>query len=321
MKTRTFAIAALFLALCFAPAIAQPAPTIQATLDPTSGTVGDVFTYSATVTWPEGLSAIPPDPEGKLGDCEILQRQAGDLELVDGQNSLSMTIKLACYESGEHIIPPLEVRYTNADGAEEMVKGPEFSINILRTLPEDAQEIRDIKGQQTLPPDYITPLAIAAGALITMLAFYLLITRLRRRKKAIEALKIKAPEPYPYAIERFQSGKLEKRLEREDFDGFYSELTDILREYLDGRFEVEALEMSTSEISRALKEKDRIDGFLKTDLLGILRHADMAKFAGLFPDFSEAKSDIEKGRGFVEKTRPSPVHPENGKPEQKEGEK
>ena len=320
MKTRALALAILLIVFYCTFSVAQDRPSIQATLDPKSGTVGDIFDYSLTVTWPEGISAIPPDPEGKLGECEILQRKAGDLKREAGLNTLNISIKMACYESGEHKIPPLEVRFTDTNGNEDVVKGPEFSINIMRTLPEDAQEIRDIKGQQSLPPDYITPLAIAVGALFAVLAIYFLATRLHRRKKAAEGLKIQVPDPYPYAVERFGAGELEKLLEREDFDGFYSELTDILREYLDGRFDVHALEMSTTEIGRALKEANEIDGFLKTDLLGILKRADMAKFAGLFPEFSDANKDIEKGRGFVEKTRPSPIVSENGKNEQKEGE-
>ena len=301
------AIVALVLLLCAATgAFAQGRPAVMAGIEPNTGTVGDELTYSATITWPEGLTVLPPEPEGMLGECEVLDRQVGDLTLENGVNSLSLTLKLACYKTGDLRIPPLEVHFTDESGEKRMEPGPEIAVNIHRLLPEDARLPQDIKGQSTLPLDLMTPLAIAAGVLIGALMFYALLRMIRRRRKKERGVRIQAPEPYRFAIGRLESGTLDRFLDDGDIDGFYTELTDILREYLEGRFGVQALEMTSTEIAAAMRHAP-LDGFKKTDLRKILERADFSKFAKLDPPMETCREDHEKGRAFVEKTRPAPA--------------
>jgi hypothetical protein len=303
MKAARLIIAVFALLLTAATAFAQGSPAVMATVNPTEGTVGDVFTYTAEITWPQDLSVLPPDPKDALGPFSILSRQISDLVQENGINKLIVTLTLACYETGPQIIPALEVPYTDPSGEEVVELGPELKVNILRTLPEDAAEIRDIKGQREMPPDLLTPLLIALAALAVAAVIFILLARYRRRKKKEEIARIEKPEPFAHARSRLASGKLEQLLDKLEVEAFYEELTDILREYLEGRYEVYALELTTREIARAIKPLN-FDGFLKTELLKVLERADYAKFARLNPDLPTCREDLENGRGFVEKTRP-----------------
>lgn len=320
MKRQVIALLIVAVFVTWGVAFAQDRPAISATVTPTTATVGDVLTYTATITWPEGLSVLPPDPAETMESFQVLDKQVSDLALENGIYTLVTTMKIAGYKTGEQTFSPLVVRYTDQAGEQEQESGPEITVNILRIVPEDMDQIKGIKGQKNLPPDLVKPLLIAAGVFLALLVLYLILSRIRKRKRKALARVIEKPEPYSHAVGRLSAGVLDRYLENGQVDDFYVELTDILREYLEGRFEIFALEQTTTEIARSLKGAP-IDGFLKTDLSKLLDRADMVKFAGLIPDIPDCSEDLNKGRNFVEKTRPAPPEQQPQNKKTGEGEK
>lgn len=81
-----------------------------------------------------------------------------------------------------------------------------------------------------------------------------------------------------------------------------SELTYIIREYLENKFSVPALESTTSGIINSLK-KYNFGQDLETDLSEILQIADLVKFAKAVPPEDINRSFIDKGIRFVERTK------------------
>jgi len=280
-------------------------PAIMANIEPESATVGDVLTYSISITWPKEIKVIPPDKDENLGKCRVLEREVGDLVTKDDIHKLDMALKIACYETGEQEMPSLKIYFDDANGQRRSLDGPKLRVNILRTLPEDAKELKPIKPIKDMPPDYLKLVLILVGMLLVLALVYFLYTRLRNRQRAAEEEDIKAPDPYDLAMKRFESGDLETLLKKENIDGFYVELTDILREYIEGRFGVQALEMTTREIRWELKSAP-IDDFLKAELHRILERADFAKFARSYPKNHLCKEDMALGKKFINKTKPEP---------------
>jgi len=88
------------------------------------------------------------------------------------------------------------------------------------------------------------------------------------------------------------------------------ELTDILRLYISRRFGIAAQEMTTEEILVALPSK--INDYTASNLIaGILREADMVKFAKYRPDDDVHEAAIEKALGFVSSTVPEKAQKKN----------
>ena len=83
---------------------------------------------------------------------------------------------------------------------------------------------------------------------------------------------------------------------------YYSTLTEILRLYIEGRWEVGALEMTTDEIITALRDVD-IKHDSRSNLVAILRTADMVKFAKALPDAEENEQLFNYAYYFVENTK------------------
>lgn len=136
---------------------------------------------------------------------------------------------------------------------------------------------------------------------------------LRRYKKEGTVLK-KKPEPTPYETAMRELKELkaknlwEQGLEKE----YFTRLTDILRIYLDRRFGINAMEMTSREIMDRLYESDVKD---KRDYVRqILSVADFVKFAKVRPLPADNIAAYENAVKFVEETKPEPVAEENGKP-------
>ncbi len=109
-----------------------------------------------------------------------------------------------------------------------------------------------------------------------------------------------------------------KLCERGQEKEYYTELTDILRVYLDRRFGINAMEMTTTQIKRAVRDNEATRP--STDQMSrILEMADYVKFAKVRPLPEDNARAFSAALKFVEDTKPAPepepetteVKPEN----------
>lgn len=116
----------------------------------------------------------------------------------------------------------------------------------------------------------------------------------------------KVVPPHVLALQRLEHLKQLHLAESGNDKEYYTELTDILRQYLEGRFGIFAREMTSSQILEAVDLNmitapwhDRFEAMLKT--------ADFVKFAKLRALPQENSSSFNTVRDFVEETRPVEV--------------
>merc|ERR1711991_172090 len=90
------------------------------------------------------------------------------------------------------------------------------------------------------------------------------------------------------------------------FKLYYTELTDIIRTYLDNRYGIEAMEMTSDEIMDALLSNKSIDEKLKAKLKDTLLTSDLVKFAKQKPLATENDNNWSNMVDFVEGTKRTP---------------
>ena len=126
------------------------------------------------------------------------------------------------------------------------------------------------------------------------------------------------PEPpaYDVALGRLQRLKARKLWESGQEKEFYTILTDILRDYLDGRFGIKAMEMTSSQIMDTLAA-DRTLRDPRQMMRQILDMADFVKFAMVRPLPEDNVKAFDNAVAFVEATRPveKPVGEDEGNEE------
>lgn len=86
------------------------------------------------------------------------------------------------------------------------------------------------------------------------------------------------------------------------FKAYYTALTSILRTYISGRWDIGALEITSDEIIMALRDVE-MPSASRTDLISILRTADMVKFAKAEPEAEENEESLNRALYFVENTK------------------
>jgi len=104
------------------------------------------------------------------------------------------------------------------------------------------------------------------------------------------------------ALEKLSGLQRKKLWQEGKVKEYQSELTRTIREYLENRFGIQALESTTSEINRSLKSVD-FDPRQTQKLNNILQVADLVKFAKANPQESIHEEFMNHARTFVEETK------------------
>lgn len=153
---------------------------------------------------------------------------------------------------------------------------------------------------------------LAAGLLIILITIYITRYMSRRYEKKPLFQQVKVVLTIDQiALTKLNELNAKNLWQNGDVKGFYIELTDILREYLEKRYSIQALEQTTEEILISLRPKQLAADALNK-LQNILVLADLVKFAKEKPVGPENEASMMNATSFVEQTKEQP------KPEIKE---
>jgi hypothetical protein len=172
-------------------------------------------------------------------------------------------------------------------------------------VPVDtSQDIKDVKPPLSISIT-LAEILLYAGIVLLIAALGYVFYRWwkKRQTKPGEVVWTAPPRP-AHVIAYEELGRLkDKRLWQQGLvKEYYSELTEILRRYIENRYGVMALEQTTDEILFAL-QAFRLPPAVVGDLESILRNADLVKFAKHKPAVSEHEVAMAQTYAIIEKTR------------------
>ena len=280
--------------------------TVEVEKDVMQHIVFPTFNFTPKSTTEGEEPQAPAEPS-----IEVIRDFAPDTIQQEGRRVLlRKRYEMAVYDEGIYKLGKAQVLYLDKNIIDTLVAEREEEL-FVKTFQIDSTmtTVRDLKPQMTLKLRFAEIsgyLTIALGVLLLLaLAVYLLIRYLHKRGKHLSDLFKPAP-PVPahiVAIEALEKLYNEKLWQNDKHKLYYSGLSDILRTYIAGRFEVGAMEMTTDEIADALRNID-IEQKPKMDLLAVLRDADLVKFAKATPEAEDNELAYSKAYHFVEETKP-----------------
>lgn len=254
-----------------------------------------------------------PTSAWKVTD-DIIPAAQWNTGYVNDEQIIEGSITIAIYSVGVFAINDLSI---NADRALERLPLQRPTVMVLppASATTGAAEqgstlaIKDIIREQTRWTDYLPILYVLLGiALLVLVVRYL-----RRRSGAAEPV-VPPPTPvvpaYEWAIEQLAVLDQQQLWQRGEVKDYQSRLTGIVREYLERRYDIAALEMTTGEIVAALANTDFEQGHTST-IQRLLQMADLVKFAKAQPDVSIHETFMTDARAFVHDTRPLPTPDQN----------
>lgn len=231
------------------------------------------------------------------------QSQAGGKTLYEN----TFTIKL--WDPGEIIALYPALVYRNADGQDQYVKEGQIKTFVVPPgglASQDSLAVADIKPILTESKklsDYLLYFIIIGIVLLASLVYWLFTKYQKRQIEKSDVIQevVIPPPAHEVALEKLHSLREKELWQQGDIKGYQSELTYIIREYLENRYDVLALESTTDEIvtqvSQALEQGDVIS------LKRILQVADLVKFAKAKPTSDIHEEFMKEAFQFVEKTK------------------
>lgn len=269
---------------------------------------------------PEGHLLIPKD--SMCDKVEILKLLKADTtQLGNGRIEIKQDIILQSFDSGVYRMNPIMYVVGNDTFRSNrlVLKVYPVDIDSLETI-HDYADVADIdRSFIDYLPDFVVDYGLWILALIIVLgggayAYYLL----RNRKNPFAAPAPKPVPPYEKAIDELNRLRSEKLCESGREKEFYTRLTDILRIYLQGRFGINAMEMTSTQIRQTVNsnEETRLS---KENMDRVLEIADFVKFAKVRPLPDDNVRAFSSAMQFVEDTKPKPAPTEENSEDSAEG--
>lgn len=227
-------------------------------------------------------------------------------DLGNNRKELKQDIIIQAFDSGLYAVPPVFYIQAGETVATDnpVLKVIPVAIDTLVTI-HDYADVSDVKRKIfDYLPDWATDygLWILLALIVVGGSIFVYFKWLRKGKIPLMPKRKPIP-PYNLAIRDLTQLRGENLCERGEEKQFYTRLTDILRIYLAGRFGINALEMTSTQIMDALRNNEETRSS-ESMMQQILEIADFVKFAKVRPLPEDNKLAMESAVAFVENTKP-----------------
>lgn len=301
MKQILIYICVFFTAISFA----QETPVVKAQIDTTKIRIGEQFEFKITVN--DTANVILPKWEAVTG-LEVIEEK----KLDTIQKQLIKKYVLTSFDSGAYYIPQQQIFIR-----QKLYLTDSLLINVA-TVPVDTtkQKMFPIKTIQNEPLQFDDFVPEVYYILLALLLLGLVLYFTFKKKKVVEEEIVAAAlPPLEEAIKKFH--ELDEKLlwQNNQIKQYYSELTEIVRTYIERELQIPALESTTDELIESLKDFNNINAIETTDdtikkLQELLRESDLVKFAKSKPLSEAIEMNRKEAEEVVNDLKPIPKEPE-----------
>ena len=275
--------------------------SVSAKLDKSSILLGDQTTLRLSANLPaNGKVTFPILVDTLSSKVQVVS--VGKLDTLrdqSGKITLSRAYVITAFDAGVQTIPSFTF---TADGLE--LKTDPIPLQVEAVKVDTTKAIYDIK--QPIAVKYSFMDWLRDNSIKVLLGLLLIIILIgiwyyfKKRKKVVPVVvEVKPVIPLDVqALNKLAALKDKKLLEQDEVKQYHSELTDIVREFLEKRYKIRALEQTSDEIFSGLRHLE-IAEENRNRLRQMLMLADLVKFAKQKPLAVENDQSMENAIGFV----------------------
>jgi hypothetical protein len=288
---------------------AQP-KKVTTSIDTTKNKIGAEFKLTLK-TDVDTLSKVK-FPESKFfGALEVIQSYKIDTVRKGARYELIKKYGLTQFDSGKYTIPRIPVMINGKVSFSDSLKVEVNEVKV-DTLKQKMYDIKDIAQVESPMGTWWIYVLIALVIAVAGFFIYKFIKKIQTKEK-VEVIVYKTPiEKATTLLQQLESKEL---WQKGEIKHYYSELTDIARNYIEEEIHIPAMESTTSELieglRRAAKQKKlKLSNETVENLEKVLKQADLVKFAKVKPldfEIEEDKKRISNSIVTIHKSIPEIV--------------
>ncbi len=292
-------------------ASAQNHIVVRAQMDSAAIMMGDQTTVRLELSQDKGkFVRLPVIQDTLVAGVEVLKISKPDtLDLKNNRIQINNEVLVTSFDSGLYYLPPFKYVIDN-----DTFETQALSLKVVPVPVDTTHAEFDIKTVDAPPfvlwdfiPVWVLYLLLA---LVVIAAGIYAYWRWGRNKKSDDVADAKQiVPPYERAMQALQELKDSKLWQQGQEKAYYTTLTEILRTYIDGRFHINAMEMTTTQIIETLRRNEETKA-VNQQLRDILAMADFVKFAKMRPLPDDNEQVMRYAETFVEETKPEEKTPE-----------
>ncbi len=284
--------------------------SVKAALDSTTIVIGGQVGLTLEASFPVGLPlAFPLVADTVTSKVDVVNFASADSVMANGLLTIHQRYIVTSFDSGLHYIPPFKFEIRGETGTQLFETGS-LALNVVNPFEsvDPSKGITDIKPPYNLPFSlaellkylpYIVGFMLLAGLLTIAILKYL------QRKGKIQVVAASKPldPPHVIAIRELERIKSQQLWQRNMVKEYYVGISDTLRRYIEQRYGIDALEFTTDQTLKALKQLGFSDNRNYDQLNDILSTSDLVKFARFEPLPDENDLMMIHAQFFVNQTK------------------
>ncbi len=275
--------------------------TVEYSVDRETIRIGDPVQVIVTAYYPTNGTLELPEI-GREKEIVLLKRDWETIPRSDGLIRSETRYSITSFVLGDQVVSTNNIVCRVGDESFS-TNFPRVILNVESSLPDNgSSRIADIKPAQKLPGRIPRWIWIVLGAAAAAFLVGLITSRLWKKTEKPAPMAPAIP-PHIIALKALQMLKDKGLLERDECEPFYTELSLILRRYLEGRFKLNAPDETTEEIVEEMSRSPELTGAQRNILQEFMRQADLVKFAKGHPNRTTMENAFDSTKHFVEETR------------------
>jgi hypothetical protein len=303
----------------------------SASIDKAVATTGDVLMYAIRVDHQPELEVTIPDHSDQISGFRIIDMGIDNPEVKYGRVHKRRWYKLRADLVGSYILPPVQIAYdgdappppsnlstsiatstatsiadlsqgTQPDKTHTSISTSEIFVEIKSVLPKDGQ-MQDIRGLKPLYPSAKRQpwtLIVSLALLVLVIGLFIVWRWRQRRHQQTDS----PPPPHEAAFAALNLLRATDFENDEELRDYYFSISEVLRNYIEGRFELNATDLTREEIL-VHPRIDDLSEDQQEDLSQFLFDTDQVKYACSRPSSQNIAHVYETALSFIEATIPT----------------
>lgn len=242
-----------------------------------------------------GIQAVT---DWKVDTLKVTRRKKGMPALLDIKAGLTVT----SFDEGIYELPSITVGRLSKDGVLDTLVFDPIRLEV-KTMPVDTATFvpHDIKGQIRYPVTMDEVMPWVLGIWFFAMAVTAVVCMVIMRKRRNDPEYVRKDPAHIVALRALDKYRGSRMWVPEQQKNFYSGVTDALREYISSRYGISAMEMTTAEIFKDMKDTEVPAGLMEP-LKDLFERADFVKFAKYVASDEDNASVLPLAVRFVTET-------------------